>query len=400
MLIDDETFERVQDVLAGRRIAGDRSWKHDHYLKGSLFCDRCESRLGLTYAKGRGGTYLYFYCLGRAKKRTGCDLPHLLAEKTEEHVIRYWQSVKLAPDLVELVRRSAQEELAQKKSEDAKVLASQRRRLQKLERQQEKLIDAYLAEALPVPVLKKRQEALAVEQREAERLIQLAGVDHQRFEQRLDIALTLLEHCDRLYIGAGDDNRRALNQGFFSELYVDRDGVKRAILNPPFAQLRDRSIGLAEEDEDDQDDPRDKSDGPRGPGEGRTKTIPRSKNPTHQQGPGSNLTLMAAGLGFEPRGRLRAQRFSRPPRSTAPAPRRASSVASLGEPGLAGRSRSRKPAPGWRRITGKPRARPIESASRRARGFRARGMWTRPAGTPCTRAARPPPGTGAPAARP
>ena len=31
---------------------------------------------------------------------------------------------------------------------------------------------------------------------------------------------------------------------------------------------------------------------------------------------------LAAGLGFEPRRRLRAQRFSRPPRSTAPAPRR------------------------------------------------------------------------------
>jgi hypothetical protein len=31
--------------------------------------------------------------------------------------------------------------------------------------------------------------------------------------------------------------------------------------------------------------------------------------------------MKAAGEGFEPSGRLRAQRFSRPPRSTAPAPR-------------------------------------------------------------------------------
>ena len=34
------------------------------------------------------------------------------------------------------------------------------------------------------------------------------------------------------------------------------------------------------------------------------------------------MRRMAAGVGFEPTGRLHAQRFSRPPRSTAPAPRR------------------------------------------------------------------------------
>src|SRR5579884_3799394 len=36
--------------------------------------------------------------------------------------------------------------------------------------------------------------------------------------------------------------------------------------------------------------------------------------------------MRAAGVGFEPTGRLRAQRFSRPPRSTAPAPRQADSL--------------------------------------------------------------------------
>ena len=41
----------------------------------------------------------------------------------------------------------------------------------------------------------------------------------------LEIALRLLEHCDRLYIGAGDKDRRALNQAFFCGLYIDEEGV-------------------------------------------------------------------------------------------------------------------------------------------------------------------------------
>jgi integrase-like protein len=38
--------------------------------------------------------------------------------------------------------------------------------------------------------------------------------------------------------------------------------------------------------------------------------------------PANPLPLLTAGVGFEPTRRLHAQRFSRPPRSTAPAPRR------------------------------------------------------------------------------
>jgi site-specific DNA recombinase len=331
-LVDDKTWEDVQEVLSGRRIAGDRSWRHDHYLKGTLFCARCESRLGLTYAKGRGGTYLYFYCLGRNKKRTDCELPYLPADLTEEHVLKHWRGRKLAPDLAELVHASALQEMAEQRKNDAKLLVNQRRRLQRLEKQRQKLIDAYLAEALAVADLRKRQEALAVEQREAGRLIELASINHELVEQRLEIALGLLEHCDRLYIGAGENDRRGLNQAFFEALFIDKDGVKRAVLNPPFAELTDRSIGLTDDDDDGpQPGPHDVENpgGVRSRREASRDLVVASRargqagrNPETSRPRGSNVALMAAGVGFEPTRRLHAQRFSRPPRSTAPAPRR------------------------------------------------------------------------------
>ncbi len=329
-LVDEITWNRVQDVLAGRRIAGDRSWRHEHYLKGTLFCARCESRLGFGYAKGRGGTYAYFFCLGRNKKRTDCDLPYLPAELMEVKVIRHWQQRHLAPDLIELVRSSVTEERAERKQKDEKLLVTQRRRLQKLERQRQKLIDAYLAEAIPVADLKQRQQALAVEQRDAERLIELASVNHALFEERLQIALGLLEHCDRLYIGGSEKDRRALNQAFFSELYMDKDGVKRAILSSPFAELTDRSIGLAEDDGEDggPDSETDElGDGepagatqkrPQRPREalggatggrrnrGQTPTNPEASRPR-----GSNVLLMAEREGFEPSMRLPPYRLSK-----------------------------------------------------------------------------------------
>ena len=302
-LIDDETWQRVQDVLDGRRISGDRSWKHENYLKGTIFCARCDSRMAMTYAKGRGGTYQYFYCLGRAKKRTDCDLPYLSADQVEKDVIDHWRTRKLASDLVELVRSVAREELAEQKSKDKQLLVTQHRRLQRLEAKRQKLIDAYLAEAIPVADLKQRQEAIAVEQRDAERLIELANVNHALVEERLEIALSLLEHCDRLYIGANEAGRRASNQAFFAALYMDTSGVVRAELNPPFAELVDRSIGLADDDgpEEDPDGPAPQEWPREATGVTRATVLASATtNPLANDTGGSDVKLMAEREGFEP----------------------------------------------------------------------------------------------------
>ena len=92
-LVDRENWHRVQDMLSGRRIAGDRSWRHDHYLKGSLFCAHCDSRLVVSLSRGKSGAvYPYYYCLGRNKKRIDCQLPFLPVEAVERWVMEHWST--------------------------------------------------------------------------------------------------------------------------------------------------------------------------------------------------------------------------------------------------------------------------------------------------------------------
>ncbi len=50
-LIDPETFERVQQMLEARRAGGVRERTHNHYLKGTVWCHRCESRLMIMRGK-------------------------------------------------------------------------------------------------------------------------------------------------------------------------------------------------------------------------------------------------------------------------------------------------------------------------------------------------------------
>ncbi len=51
-LVDISTWLRVQDVLHAHNRAGDKDREHAHYLKGSIFCGECGSRL--IFSRNRG----------------------------------------------------------------------------------------------------------------------------------------------------------------------------------------------------------------------------------------------------------------------------------------------------------------------------------------------------------
>jgi site-specific DNA recombinase len=73
-IVDAETWQRVQDVLASK-VNGEKQREHHHYLKGTIYCGHCGSRLIVTYAKGKLGTrYPYYICVGRHQRRTNCPL--------------------------------------------------------------------------------------------------------------------------------------------------------------------------------------------------------------------------------------------------------------------------------------------------------------------------------------
>lgn len=162
-LVDPATFAKVQDMLAGRKIAGDRAWRRTHYLKGTVVCARCGSRLGYSHNRGSGGVYEYFFCLGRAKKRTDCDLPYLSAAGVEDGVLALWQRQTLTPDDVERARRAADMELAAMTTRQSRDLRAARGDVERLTATKQRLLDAYLAEALTLTDFQAKQSDLAAQ---------------------------------------------------------------------------------------------------------------------------------------------------------------------------------------------------------------------------------------------
>ena len=104
-LVSPETWQKVQELLAARNFAGEKQREHRHYLKGSVYCGACGSRLVVSHAKNRHGTvYEYFICVGRQQKRTTCTQQAIRIDQTEDAVVAEYANIRLTADQAEQVR--------------------------------------------------------------------------------------------------------------------------------------------------------------------------------------------------------------------------------------------------------------------------------------------------------
>ena len=303
-LIDDYTWERVQAIRATRRYAGDRSWKQGHYLIGSLRCARCHQRLGFGYSRSRNGDrYGYFFCLGRSKKRTDCDLPYLPEALVEAHVSDHWATEVVEDTITTTLRTRVEHALALRDAEGDRTTKKQTKRLRGLEDTQRKLVDAYLADAIPVDELRRRQDEVASGIADAKRQLADAAADHRLILSRLDIALDLLRNCDDLYQQSPNAARRLLNQALFKWLDVDETEISGAELTPAFAALHDAAREPV-------------ARAPRRRPSKVTSGSPEHKNPGLFRDRGSNVAILAERVGFEPTVAFTPHLLSREARST------------------------------------------------------------------------------------
>ena len=235
--MDADTWQRVQELLSAKYLTGERHRDHPHYLKGSIYCGQCGSRLIVCHAKGRGGTYPYFICIGRQQKRTDCTLRALRIEKVEDVIARYYATVQLSEKELVEARAFLEEELSGLRLDGERERRVQERRLVGLFAERKKLLDAHYADAVPLDLLRSEQERLTREIDSAEgRLAEVEG-DFKKAESNLHRALTRVGDCETAYREAAGPLRRQLNLAFFRRLLVDDDYNVSSELAEPFDTL-------------------------------------------------------------------------------------------------------------------------------------------------------------------
>ena len=219
-LIDEVTWQRVQDVLA-THLNGERTRKHPHFLKSTVYCGQCGERLMVQNSRSKtGDVYPYFYCTGRHAKRTACTQRSVLIYEVEKKIEDHYRRIQLDPTLragiEELVREEFQ--IAQTRMEMTR--ADLKREKEKFERQREKLMEAHYAGAIPVDLLGREQERISRSLREIETRTSATLTEFETIEENLARALDLAGDCGAAYEEAPDHIKRMFNQAFFEKVFV------------------------------------------------------------------------------------------------------------------------------------------------------------------------------------
>ena len=243
-LIDETLFQDVQAVLDQRSQGKEKPVKRTHYLKGLLACARCGARLGYLHSRGKNGAiYPYFFCLSRqGHRRSGCDLPYLPVDLVEAKVLDLWERVKLDQGEAETIRQDVTVLIRLVSARHESDLSAQRLRLERLEADEAKLLQAHYSDAISLPLMQKEQRRIAQERADAGRIVAAVSLERSALEHALESALDRVNRCDEVYAEGSDRVRRELAFALFARIWVDEGGVAGVDLAEPFAQLLDPSL--------------------------------------------------------------------------------------------------------------------------------------------------------------
>ena len=226
-LVATEVWYRVQAVLTAHQTSGEKTQAHDHYLKGSVYCGECGSRLILTNAKSRRGViYPYFICSGRHSKRTSCERKAMYVPDIEAAVEDYYRSIQIAPHIISALR-----ELITAEFDRLHATARHERQAYQHERdellaERKKLLQAHSAGAIPLDLLSEEQERIARRLAFLEAQIEAGDIEYGQAQAHIEDCLALAGDCHAIYMSIDDSLRRIANQAFFDKLIVmPEDGI-------------------------------------------------------------------------------------------------------------------------------------------------------------------------------
>jgi DNA invertase Pin-like site-specific DNA recombinase len=236
-LVTPETWRHVQELLTAKHLVGEKEREHPHYLKGSIYCGQCGARLIVSYAKGKGGTYPYFICIGRQRDKTSCQQRAIRIDQAEDAIAAHYATVQLPEAEVAALRAFLSGELSKLRTDSERERGTQERRLVKLVDERKMLLDAHYAGAVPLDLLKSEQDRIATAVAAIEGRLAEIAADFKTAETNLERALTRVGDCEAAYREASGRMRRQFNLAFFKRLLIGDDYTVTGELAEPFDVL-------------------------------------------------------------------------------------------------------------------------------------------------------------------
>ena len=206
-------------------VNGERTRHHPHYLRSTLYCGICGSRLIVTHARSHTGeVYEYFICAGRHSKRAPtCEFKAITIPAVEDAMQRLYDQIALSQTSRDRTEDHLREQLVALHASTAQEIADLTATKQRLEHQKQKLLEALYSETLSADMLRTEDQRLDRELSQVTARLKAISQDHEGQQRFILEGLDLAEYCGQAYRVASDAMKRMLNQVFFSRVYVVQD---------------------------------------------------------------------------------------------------------------------------------------------------------------------------------
>jgi site-specific DNA recombinase len=237
-LVSQPIYDEVQRILEAQNFAGEKKRRHPHYLKGSIWCGCCGSRLIVSNARSRSGRiYPYFTCIGRQHDRHSCTQRAVLIEHVEELVADYYDRFQLGHELRLETEQTILEQMAALRENEIRERDRLIHRQRTLLDERAKLLEAHYAGAIPLDLLKTEQDRIGSQLERIEERLSSADIKYTQAETTLKRSLELAETLAKAYREASPKTRRLMNQALFQRLIINPDDGVTGTFNGPFDLL-------------------------------------------------------------------------------------------------------------------------------------------------------------------
>ncbi len=221
-IISQEQFDQAQARLAlNQQMARRNNTQHEYLLRGLVSCAQC--RLSCFGRSSRSG-YSYYVCRGktdalRAARSERCRSRYAPAQQLDDLVWQDLCHLMAHPELISQALERAQggKWLPQQLQARRKTL---KQALAQLARQEERLLEAYLAEVIALRELGRKRQEIAQKQKALQsQLHQLEAQVEKRIEMTA-VAASIETFCQRIQQGL--ENATFAQRRQLVELLIDR----------------------------------------------------------------------------------------------------------------------------------------------------------------------------------
>lgn len=239
-LVPNEVWDQVQTVLGTHRTAADATQVHEHYLKGTVFCGQCGSRLIVCKAKSSQGTiYPYFVCASRHAGRGDCTRQAMLIDDVERLVEEYYERIEVTGEVRQALGGMCHAEFDRLLAEDSGELESLVTRRSELEEERVVVLRAHYSGAISLELLKEEQTRIESRLDDIKGRLSAHHDEYAAARANLDDCLALLANVALIYRRCDNLNRRLCNQAFFRKIFIDEDRTVRVDYQAPYDALCD-----------------------------------------------------------------------------------------------------------------------------------------------------------------